>query len=139
MVWRVDCNSDLIARMHAEVSRGGLLPSVAVAILANTVLKDEESARNNYVLACDFAKYSPIKKVTERLSNKPFLIWLLTTPPHLKCAVTLSCILSLIASFADINVSQGNAATYAGCGGIFNIRLTTILSMNLPVKIFLIG
>jgi len=54
MVRRVDCNSDLIARMHAEVSRGGLLPSVAVAIPANTVLKDEESARNNYVLACEY-------------------------------------------------------------------------------------
>ena len=30
------------------------------ARLANTLLKDEESARDNHVLACDFAKYSPI-------------------------------------------------------------------------------
>jgi len=51
--------------------------------LANTLLKDEESARDNHVLACNFAKYSPIeKKFTDRLSSKPFLIWLLTTPPH---------------------------------------------------------
>jgi len=28
--------------------------------LANTLLKDEESARDNHVLACNFAKYSPI-------------------------------------------------------------------------------
>jgi len=28
--------------------------------LANTLLNDEESARNNHVLACNFAKYSPI-------------------------------------------------------------------------------
>jgi len=28
--------------------------------LANTLLKDEESARNNHVFACNFAKYSPI-------------------------------------------------------------------------------
>jgi len=27
---------------------------------ANTLLKDEESARDNHVLACNFAKYSPI-------------------------------------------------------------------------------
>jgi len=27
----------------------------------NTLLKDEESARDNYVLACNFAKYSPIR------------------------------------------------------------------------------
>ena len=31
------------------------------ARLANTLLKDEESARDNHVLACNFAtKYSPI-------------------------------------------------------------------------------
>jgi len=41
------------------------------ARLANTLLKDEESARNNHVLACNFSKYLPIKKITDRLSNKP--------------------------------------------------------------------
>jgi len=35
--------------------------------------------------------------------------------------------------FADIGVSQGSAATYARCGGIFNIHLTTNLPRNLPV------
>jgi len=30
------------------------------ARLTNTLLKDEESARDNHVLACNFAKYSPI-------------------------------------------------------------------------------
>jgi len=35
-----------------------------------------------------------------------------------------------MACFANINVSQGNVATYARCGGIFNIHLTTNLSMN---------
>jgi len=30
------------------------------ASLANTLLKDEESARDNHVFACNFAKYSPI-------------------------------------------------------------------------------
>ena len=76
------------------------------ARLANTLLKDEESARDNHVLACNFAKYSSILIFfTHRLSNKPFLMWL-TTPPHLKYAATLPCNLSLRASFADINVSQ---------------------------------
>jgi len=28
--------------------------------LANTLLKDEERANDNHVLACKFAKYSPI-------------------------------------------------------------------------------
>ena len=30
------------------------------ARLANTLLNDEESTRDNHVLACNFAKYSPI-------------------------------------------------------------------------------
>jgi len=30
------------------------------ARLANTLLKDEESAQDNHVLACSFAKYLPI-------------------------------------------------------------------------------
>jgi len=39
-----------------------------------------------------------------------------------------------MACFADVNVSHGSVATYAKCGGIFNIHLTTNLSGNLPVK-----
>ena len=35
---------------------------VHFARLANTLLNDEESARDNHVLACNFAKYSPILK-----------------------------------------------------------------------------
>ena len=70
------------------------------------------------------------------LSNKPFLIWLLTTPPHLKYAATLPYNLTLMACFADINVSQGSVATYAGCGEIFNIHLTANLIRNLPLKKF---
>ena len=80
--------------------------------LANTLLKDEESARNNHVLACNFAKYSPV----------------------LEYAATLPCNLSLRARFADINVSQGSAATYARCSGTFNIHLTANLPRNLPAK-----
>ena len=62
------------------------------AHLAKTLLKDEESARDNHIhiFACNFAKYSLIKIFfTLRLSNKSFLIWLLTTPLHLKYAATL--------------------------------------------------
>jgi len=70
------------------------------------------------------------------LSNKLFLIWLLTTPPHLKYAATLPCNLSLMACFADMNVSQGSVATYVRCGGIFDIHLTANLPGNLTVKEF---
>jgi len=71
---------------------------------------------------------------THRLGNKPFLIWLLKTLPHLKYVATLPCNLSLMACFADIDVSQGSAATYARCDGILNIHLTANLPRNLPEK-----
>ena len=48
-----------------------------------------------------------LKKFTDGLSNKSLLIWLLTTPPHVKYVAILPCNLSLMACFADINVSQG--------------------------------
>jgi len=63
------------------------------ARLANTLLKDGESARNNHVLAGNFAKYSPfLIFFTDRLRNKPFLIWLLTTQPRLKYGHSLKLI-----------------------------------------------
>jgi len=62
---------------------GGCL--VHFVLLATTLLKDEESAQDSHVLAFNFAKYSPIEIFfTDKLSNKRFLIWSLSTPPHLK-------------------------------------------------------
>jgi len=106
------------------------------ARLANTLLKDEESARDNNVFACNFAKIFTDFNFffSLRLSNKPYLTWLLTTSPHLKYAATLPCNLSLMACFADINVSPGSVATYARRNGNFNMRLTANLPKNLPVK-----
>jgi len=102
--------------------------------------KNGKSARNNHVLACNFAKYSPILNFFHRLSNKSFLIWLLTIPPHLKHVATLPCNLSLMTCFAGINVSQGIiVATCTRCGRIFDIHLTANLPGNLPVKKFLIS
>jgi len=80
--------------------------------------------------------FTDLKKINRRLSNKPFLIWLLTTPQRLKYVTTLPCNLSLMACFADINVSQGSVTTYAMCGGICDIHLTANLPRNLPVKKF---
>jgi len=72
----------------------------------------------------------------KKIHSQTFLIWLLTTPPHLKYVATLPCNLLLMACLADINVSQGSVATYASCGGIFNIHLNTNLPTNLSVKNF---
>jgi len=38
--------------------------------LANTLLNDGESARSNHVLACNFAKYSPIKKTQSQTQQR---------------------------------------------------------------------
>jgi len=76
--------------------------------------------------------FTDLKKFTDILSNKPFLIWLLTTPPHLKYVATLPCNLSSVANcFTDINFSQGSVAT---CKVQWDIHLTTNLPRNLPVK-----
>ena len=108
--------------------------SRAFVRLANTLLKDGKNARDNRVLACNFAKYSPMLIFfTRKLINKPFSSWLIKILPHLKYVATLPCNLSLMACFADINVSPGIVATYARCGGIVDIRLTANLPRNLPV------
>jgi len=52
-----------------------------------------QSARNNYLLACKFAKYSPIF-FTDRLSNKPFLIFY--WQPHHTLNMLLNSTLPLI-------------------------------------------
>jgi len=77
------------------------------------------------------------KKFTHTLSNKLFLICLLTTTPHLKYVATLPCNLSLVAYFADINVSHGSVASYARCGGIypFNCKSTKKSSSELKTSV----
>jgi len=46
---------------------------------------------------------------------------------------------SLADSSINLNVSQASVATYARCGGIFNIHLTTNLPRYLSVNFSLIG
>jgi len=92
------------------------------ARLTKTLLKAGESARDNHVLACNFAKYS----LTD--SAETFLNLVINN------LTTLHCKLSLIACFADIKVSQGSVATYERYSGILNIHLTANLPRNLPVK-----
>jgi len=58
--------------------------SVCLSVCLETApRKDDESARDNHLLACNFAKYSLIykKKFTDRLSNKPILINLVIGNP----------------------------------------------------------
>jgi len=101
------------------------------ARLANTLLKYEKVHETITFLLVTCQIFTDFIFFTLRLNNKPFLICLLTTPPRLKYAVTLPCNLSLMACFADINVSQGSVPTYAMCGGIFNTHLTANLPKNL--------
>ena len=75
-----------------------------------------------------------LKKFHSQTRSKPLIIWLLTTPPHPVYVATLTCNLSIMACFADTNVSQGSVATYARCDELFNTRLSANLRRNLPVK-----
>jgi len=85
-------------------------------------------------LIVTMANIHRFKKITDRISNKPFLMWLLRTQPLLKYVATLSCNLSLIACFLTLVFSQGSVATYAKSDGMFNNLFTANLPRNLPVK-----
>ena len=73
------------------------------------------------------------KKFTDRLGNKPLLIWLLPNPSHLKYVATQ---LTLIACYLTLMFHKVVWATYSSCGGIFNKHFTVNLLRNLAVKKF---
>ena len=81
----------LIGELFGKVIQAWLIVSCTVWCWPG-----EQSAWDNHALACNFAKYSAIFEIvfTHRLSNRPFLIWLLTALPHLKYVATLPCNLS---------------------------------------------
>jgi len=106
----------------------GRLSRALCARLLTTLLKDEQTARDNHVLACNFAKHLVILKYfTDRLTNKPVLIWLSSTPPHLKYVATLPCYLSLMSCFLTLMFSQGSVATYVRRDVILIISLVQII------------
>ena len=81
-----------------RVSRFTHKSDIYFARLANTLLKDEESACDNHVFACSTCACSltlpniyRLKNSTHILRNKPFLICSLTTLPHLRYVATLPC------------------------------------------------
>jgi len=90
--------------------------------------------RHHAILHTGWAKKTRPRFFFTVFFTQTVLNLVLTTPPHLKYVTTLPCNLSLMASFVDTNGSRGSAATYATRGGIFNIRLTANLLMNLAVK-----
>ena len=86
------------------------------------------------IMTIILSNHNRLKKFTGKFLGKFVVKWILILPLHLEYVATLPCNLSLMACFVDTNVSQGSVATYARCGGIFNIHVTTNLSRNLPVK-----
>jgi len=73
-----------------------------------------QSARTTTLLLVTLPNIHPVLIFfTDRLSNKPFLICLLTTPLHLKYVATLPRDLSLFYNrlFSDFSVSQGIVTT----------------------------
>jgi len=63
----------------------------------------------------------------DRLSNKPFLIWLLTTAPYLKYVATLLCNLSLIACFVTIMFHK---EVWQHMQGLVGFLITTLLQID---------
>ena len=120
-------------KMHQNAFGGQAPPGPAKGAYALPQTK----LRKVYCWVCQWKKLKSLniwqsyKQERDCFVHFPRLLavcWLLTPPPHLKYVATLSCNLSLMACFADINVSLGSVATYARCGGISDIHLTA----NLP-------
>jgi len=102
--FRVDCRLLLVLQSGPKSgpqTRDKLQGSVATYL--RCVGHAREVHETTTLLLVTLPNIHPFKKsfhfFTCRLSSKPFLIWLLTTPPHLKCVATLPCNLSLIACF----------------------------------------
>ena len=72
---------------------GCLLHFVRLATTLVNMKTVHETTTLDLLLNCNFANYSPIyKKFIDTLSNKPFLVWLLTTRPDLNvCLSVFSC------------------------------------------------
>ena len=85
-----------------------------------------QSAREYRVLSCNCAKYLPIKKFTNRLGNKLFLIWLLLAPPQLTYVATLPCNLSLMSCFANVIFHKVMWQHMQGVVGLFVTSLLQI-------------
>jgi len=67
-----------------------------------------------------------LKIFTDRLSNKPFLIWLLTIPPHVKYVATLRCNLSLIACFLTLTFRRVVRQHMPGVAGFLTTTLLPV-------------
>ena len=101
-----------------------------------------QSVRDNHVFACNFTKiliFTDFNNAfTDRLTDKPFLnlIWLLTTPPHLKYVAVLPCDLSLIACFLTLTIHKVVWQHMQGVVGFLINYFTANLPRNLPVNFF---
>jgi len=65
-----------------------------------------------------------------QLSNKPFLIWLLTTPPHLKYVAILPCNLPLIACFSTLMCHK---VVWQHTQGVVGFLVMTLLQIYLKI------
>jgi len=70
--------------------------------MIGALLKTEKVHEKTTFLPVTFPNIHRLKKLTDRLSNKPFLIWSLTNSQHLKYVATLPRNLSLIACFLTL-------------------------------------
>jgi len=66
-----------------------------------------------------------------KLSNQPFLIWLLATPPHLKYVATLPCNLSLIVRFLTLMFHK--VVWQQHMQGVVGFLITSLLQIYLGI------
>jgi len=98
--------------------------SLHFARLANTLLKIEESARDNHVLGCNFAKYLPVYKknsLTDSAINLSWFDYIKPSGVHPSIRMSVFCLSGIFSSVnAVIIVACRNKPVFS-----FLRRLTT--------------
>jgi len=112
------------AKLEARTWLSRALSSYFSSMLARRA-KRTRQPRSCYVTLSNIHQFKK-KTFTGRLSNKLFLIVLLTTPPHLKYVATLPCNLSLIASFLTLMFHK---VMWQHMQGVLRFFTTTLLQI----------
>jgi len=89
-----------------------------------------QSTRDNHVMLVTLPNIHQCNFFTDRLRNKPFLIWLLTTIPHLKYVATLPCNLSLTACFLTLMFYR---VVWQHMQGVVGFLIGSLLSVDASV------
>jgi len=111
---------------HSYGQKGGLFCALSVTFSNMVASGQAHEVHKRFLLVTLPNIHRFNKNFTGRLSNKPFLIWLLTTSPLLKCIATQHCNLSLITAFLTLEFHKAMRQYMLGLMGFLIMILMQI-------------